>query len=83
MKQLAVLIILIFVNIIQGMVDENSCIWKYKCCRHHEGRCVEMCKPEIECKSMDEVPFAPFHVFNTKCRFGFKSDNSQKCRKII
>lgn len=83
MKQLAVLCILIFVNVIQGMVDENNCIWKYKCCKYHERQCVEMCKPEIECKPVEEVAFVPFQVFNTKCRFGFKSDNNQRCRKII
>lgn len=83
MKTLIALFILTSVRVMLGEIVNDNCVWKYKCCKFEGDICVQACEPEIICNENDEVEFFPFQVFNVKCKFGYKSDNKNRCRKIM
>lgn len=70
--------------------DDDNCRWKYKCCKLFKGKCIKMCEPEIDCKVKEEETsptpsfgFAPAHALNVRCKFGYKVDSSQNCRRVM
>lgn len=69
--------------------NENThCRWKYKCCKLFKGTCIEMCEPEIDCSIKTTTPkqffgFAPAQALNVRCKFGYKVDTSQNCRRVL
>lgn len=73
--------------------NNHHCRWKYKCCKLFKGSCIKMCEPEIDCKQEDVVViettpkiifgFAPVQALNVRCKFGYKVDARQNCRRVL
>lgn len=63
-----------------------GCRWRYKCCELIQGSCVRMCDPEIYCPeetTTEKSLFAPAQALNVKCKFGFKPDKRNDCRRVL
>lgn len=79
--------------------DDNNidCRWRYKCCKLFRGSCIKMCEPEIDCKIIEKQEeevvetttpktsfgFAPVQALNVRCKFGYKIDTRQNCRRVM
>lgn len=86
MKIFLIFQLLLIINILAADKNDN-CRWKYKCCKLIKGSCLEMCEPEIECDAEEETtvpsPFGPVHAINVPCKFGYKANKSNICRRVL
>ena len=65
-------------------INGDECKWQYRCCKLIDNRCIEMCEAEIICDSyIEDMRFKPATVLNVKCKFGYKSDNTGNCRRVL
>lgn len=81
-----IILILILLAVGVQSYTGSGCRWSYKCCKLVEGSCELMCEPEIDCPeetTTEPSPFAPAQALNVRCKFGYKSDVRNHCRKIL
>ena len=85
------ILLLLIATTITANQENDDCRWKYKCCKLFKGTCIQMCEPEIDCKTQVEETttpktnfgFAPVQALNVRCKFGYKIDTRQNCRRVL
>lgn len=70
-------------------LNDENCVWNYKCCIFKETNgkvtCDKMCEPEIICKTSDveEIdPYAPIEIKANACREGYQH-RFGRCRRVM
>ena len=85
-------LVLVSVVSLETKIDENGCVWSYKCCEFKEidgsVTCSKLCEPEINCEPTEasndgqnqtEVVEEP--IYQKPAAFAFSMNASHICRK--
>lgn len=84
-------LVLVCVVSLETKIDENGCVWSYKCCEFKEINgnvtCFRLCEPEINCEPTEtpddqnqtEVVEEP--IFQKPAAFAFSMNANHICRK--